>query len=107
MSTHIAYSTYRTCLHVATPGKVVFFNYMILYHCFLMQTIHSHHEVTLQHPFEFWRSCQGCHVKCYVFVLNTLLDKYIPRGRSANGTRGPMRGTPPIRHITHRTYKRK
>ena len=37
--------------------------------------------------------------------LNTLLDKYIPRGR--NGTRGPMRGTPPIKHITHRTYKRK
>ena len=43
----------------------------------------------------------------YFFVLNTLLDKYIPRGRSANGTRGPMRSTPPIRHITHRTYKRK
>ena len=41
------------------------------------------------------------------FFLNTLLDKYIPRGRSANGTRGPMRGTPPVRHITHRTYKRK
>ena len=31
--------------------------------------------------------------------LNTLLDKYIPKGRSANGTRGPMQGTPPIRHI--------
>ena len=37
--------------------------------------------------------------------LNTLLDKYIPKGRSANGTQGPMQGTPPIRHITHRTYK--
>ena len=42
------------------------------------------------------------HFYYFVFVLNTLLDKYIPRGRSANGTRGPMRGTPPIRHITHK-----
>ena len=31
----------------------------------------------------------------------------IPRGRSANGTRGPMRGTPPIKHSTYSTYKQK
>ena len=53
-------------------------------------------------PSEGYKSAE----KLYLFIyLNTLLDKYIPKGRSANGTRGPMQGTPPIRHITHKTYK--
>ena len=54
---------------------------------------------------EFIDRIRNQFLKNKILYLNTLSDKYIPKGRSANGTRGPMQGTPPIRHITHRTYK--
>ena len=76
--------------------------------CDHMQKFTCEFIFTCENSHDF--TCENTHVNFHIFYfilfyLNTLLDKYIPKGRSANETRGPMQGTPPIRHITHKTYK--